>query len=310
VCWPEKPTLPENLTERAVATRIGQFLRNLPHISEPTVPDLTFRPDFMINLENRLILIEIASLRKAENVDWTTLRLIEHLFEVKMFLGNSSVFNLILLDRRTWKPYCAELLENFFDGTFSPSSVSGASDFYIEPKVQNNRLWDLEREFEKSRYGTCYHLFNESYLGSFRYQEIEERELAAQLNEKLMQLGLRISRNHPVRNLKNYYLKRDMDLRFFFDFLVGDRIIEIRKFRRISRRVLQDLLIKSRLIRYQKVDNEIRQRILYKMVLIVNGDIKGPAYDPMRYLRMLTLAGWDVYPTAFLSDRRIRGILQ
>lgn len=156
--------MPENLTERAVATRIGQFLTGLPHISEPTVPDLTFRPDFMINLENRLILIEIASLRKAENVDWTTLRLIEHLFEAKMFLGNSSVFSLILLDRRKWKPYCTELLENFFDGIFSPSSVSGASDFYIKPKVQNNKLWDLERKFEYLRYEACCHLLNNSYL--------------------------------------------------------------------------------------------------------------------------------------------------
>jgi len=96
-----------------------------------------------------------------------------------------------------------------------------------------------------------------------------------------------------------------MNLRFVFELFVDDQraIVEIKTFKRIGNLLIQNLLIKSRFIRYRKINDEIRRiEPFLKMILLVNGSIKGPRYDPIRYLRMLTAAGWDVYPANILFD--------
>jgi len=261
---------------------------------EPAVPELSFRPDFMANMENHLTFFEIASIKAKEDSDWKTLRLIEHLFETKLFFGNKSSFHVLLLNRREWKPYCLELLESFFDRITYGFEVERFRDLYAVPKEVNFRLWNLERDFQRSRP----FFDDERFLGKFQYRCINGKELENEVFQKLLRLGLHVRRQHSVRNLKNYYLKRDIDLRFYFDFYVNGKIIEVKSFRALKNITLQDLLVKSRLIRYEKRDGTV-ERIhpeLRGMILLVNGDIMGPNYDKFRYLRMLTSAGWDVYP--------------
>lgn len=263
----------------------------------------------MINFDNQLTFVEISYLKTNENVDWKTLRLIEHIFEAKLFFGNESVFSLILLGHRSWKPYCLELLENFFDKVIYGSIIDNVNNVRAAPKISNFELWNLEREFNRSRYKK----FSEMDLEQFRYRPISARELEADFYHRLLRLNLYPLRNYPVRNLKNYYLKRAMDLKFYFDFFVErrrDKLVEIKSFKKMNNFLIQNLLIKSRLIRYQKIDGGIKQvRPLYKMILLVNGDISGPEYDQMRYLRMLTGAGWDVYPMNILeSEERLREV--
>jgi hypothetical protein len=260
----------------------------------------------MANMEDHLTFFEIVSAREKENVDWKTLRLIEHLFEVKLFFGNKSSFHLLVLDPRKWKPYCLELLESFFDKITYGFEVERFSDLYTLPKEANFRLWDLERDFERSRP----FLYDERILDKFKYRRVDGTELENEIFQKLFHFNQLVKRQHSVRNLKNYYLKRDIDLRFYFDFYVNRKIIEVKSFRRLGNITLQDLLVKSRLIRYEKRDDMVERAYpdLRGMILLVNGDISGPKYDKFRFLRMLTSAGWDVYP-ADINLQKLGGLI-
>jgi hypothetical protein len=292
--------MPKNQGSRIKAVlEIQRVLKNSDHIQDASISELSFKPHFMIDMDKRLVLVEIAYVTGNENVDWKTLRLIEHVFEAKLFLGNETSFSLILLDSELWKPYCLELLKNFFDKTIFRSSIENLSDVFARPKANNFELWNLEREFQRSRIRRL----RESNLAQFEYRPASGYELEEILNDRLKESNLFPTRDYAVRNLKNYYLRRDLDLKFYFDFFVNERIVEIKSFKKMNILLLQDLLIKSRLIRYRKIDDRIEStRPLYKMILLINGDIVGPQYDRMRYLRMLTGAGWDVYPASILNS--------
>lgn len=293
--------------EARTASKIRKILRTVTYMEEPVVSELLFRPDFMVNMEKQLVLVEVIIPRSNQNVDWLTLRLMEYLFETKMFLGNKSVFVLVTSRSDFWKPYCLEILENFFDRLVFTSDIKTISDIYAPPKPANFRLWDLERDFKASRYKD----FSEADLRQFQYQDISSIELKNQVNQTLANLNLFFNTNYGVPNLKNYYLKRNMNLKFYFDFFVDGKIVEIKSFKRINIVSIQDLLIKARLIRYRKINDVMKQIETNKMVLLINGNISGPDYDQFRYLRMLTTAGWDVYPFSILGDkRRARKVLQ
>ncbi len=276
-------------------------------MEKPSVPELSFKPDFMINLENRLLFVEVATLLREENSDWITLRLIEHLFETKLFCGNKSSFTLVILNKKYWRKYCIELLENFYDKVVFEPTLRGTSEIHAIPKESNYELWDLEREYERSRYRK----FAETELRRFEYHKTEESDLENALFDRLLNRDLPVQRNYPVRNLKNYYLSQDMNLRFYFDFYCAGKIVEIKSFKRINDLTLQNLLIKARLIRYEKTDGRIIRapRRINSMILLINGNLSGPHYDRFRYLRMLTNAGWDVYPSSEVFNDKIEGFL-
>lgn len=284
-----------------IAHRIREMFPNETRLEKASVPEFSFKPDFMLNFENLLTFIEIVSLKgKRENADWKTLQLIEYIFEAKLFFGNDSVFLLIILDRDMWKPYCLELLEEFFDKVLYGFDYENERNLYTRPKEFNYRLWDLEREFTKSRYKQL----KKVDLGQFVFRSISGIDLEQMVYNNLLRLNLEPIKRYGVRNLKNYYLTRDMNLKFYFDFFVNNKIVEVKSFRKMNTTSLQGLLIKSRLIRYQKINNVIRQLPASEMILIINGDVSGPKYDKMRYLRMLTTAGWDVYSTEILANQR------
>lgn len=291
--------------ERTIG-RIRRLLKDSNHIEKPSLPELSFKPDLMIDLDKKLIFVEIAYLRKNENVDWKTLRLIEYLFEIKLFFGNHSLFGLIILDQNLWKDYCLELLEGFFDKVASESDIVSVSSVYATPKESNFKLWNLERDYQRLRSKKLVEL----NLEQFHYQPISARELEEDSYDRLCGLGFHPSRNFPIRNLKNYYLTEDMNLRFYFDFFFNNKIVEIKSFRKINSYQIQNLLIKARLIRYWKANGKIKQvDPIHKMILLANGNMSGPEYDQMRYLRMLTATGWDVYPADILHDeKKARGV--
>jgi hypothetical protein len=301
-------SIPESPSEIArTRAKVSQILQHVSHMENPAVPELSFTPDFMVNFENQLIFLEIASMPREADADWKTLRLIEHLFEVKLFYGNKSNFNLIIMNKDGWKPYCIELIENFCDKVIYQGDLQSTREIYTTPKVSNFELWDLEREFERSRYRK----FDDAFLGKFEYRDARESTIEYEFYNRMLKRGLFLERDYSVTNLKNYYLGRAMDLRFYFDFVVNHKIVEIKSFRKITATVLQNLLIKSRFIRYQKEDDRIRraQMLISRMILFVNGDLSGPRHDRFRYLRMLTNAGWDVYPYADFLNDRIEGFL-
>ena len=282
--------------EQASIEKIKHVLGRTSFLAEPAVPELSFRPDIMANMENQLTFFEIASLARKEDVDWKTLRLIEYLFETKLFFGNRSSFHLIVLDPEGWKQYCLELFAGLFDKMTLGPNFETYDALYTLPKEENFRLWDLEREFENSRQKKI----EEESLNEYVYRDISQVDLENEFFHKMSQwYRPEIERNCPVTNLKNYYITRDLNLRFYFNFLVRENIIDITSFKRINNTILQNLLIKARLIRYQKVNGKVVRAQLHgikKMVLLVNGSIDGPEYDRLRYLRMLNAAGWDVYP--------------
>jgi len=286
-----------------IKKKLKGILRETRYIENPTVPELAFKPDFMINLDSQLIFIEAISASFTENIDWKTLRLIEHLFEVKLFYGNKSSFNLIILNKNRWKPYCIELLENLFDKVTYEEDLENIQGITTEAKTQHFRLWNLEREFEKTRYLP----FRDNDLDKFQYRSIEKNRIEQIIARILTKKYRHLIENYAVRNLKNYYIGRARNLKFYFDFSAGNNIYEIKSFRRFSNLILQNLLIKSRLIRYIKENGsiELAPIDIRRMVLIINGSLSGPQHDKFRYLRMLTNAGWDVYPLGFLIPEQL-----
>jgi len=299
----------ENLSEiQLTRVKLKTILRNIRYIEKPAVPELLFKPDFMISLENQLIFSEIASVTSNENVDWKTLRLIEHLFEIKLFYGNKSAFNLFILNKDRWKPYCIELLEHLFDKVTYSDELKSSSEIFTKPKTIHFKLWDLEREFEKIRYLP----FTDNDLNKFQYQHIKEETIERTLSNLLIQRYGYLQENYPVRNLKNQYLGEARDLKFRFDFFSDNKIVEIKSFKKISDIILQNLLIKSRLIRYTKERGVIVRAPpdAYQMILIINGNLSGPPYDRFRYLRMLTNAGWDVYPFGYFITEQMENSSQ
>lgn len=273
---------------------IRNVLKNQPLVTNPVVPELSFKPHFMVRFDNQLVFIEIAS-PKTENIDWKTLRLIEHLFEIKMFCGERTAFNLVLINRKGWKGYCLQLLERFFDKVIDVELITEANVLFSRPNDNNYPLWYQERKFE--RY--CYKEFTLDYLNRFTYNENPKSAICTEIYNFLRDRDPDARVNYSVRNFKNYYLDHGYNLKFYFDFFSKGDLLEVASFKSINEEILQNLMIKSRLIRYSKQGNEIilsTPRDVRRLILVINGNISGPVYDKFRYLRMLTNAGWYVLP--------------
>lgn len=286
---------------------IKNIFRNYDYIENAPIPKLSFKPDFMLNIDGQLVFFRIVYLRKSDNVDWVTLRIIEEIFEIKLYFGNNAAFGLIILDEENWKSYCIELLENFCDRVIFGFQIRDFERIYTRSKSSNFDLWNLEREFRNTRYKK----FDKDYLAQFYYVDISEKELEHDFARAISKFDLRYEKEYPIRNLKNYYIKRNLNLKFYFDYYVNDKIIEIKSFKKIKTTSLQNLMIKSRLIRYKKINNEIIHEKGNDMLLFINGNIKGPIYDELRYIRMLNESGWDVYPINYIYEiRNLRRLIQ
>lgn len=230
-------------------------------IVEPNIPSLAIRLDLMINGDDIVLFLEICSIKTTEESDWKTIRLIENLFEIKLFFGKYCSFNLVLINRNKWKPYCLELLEGFFDKVTNASDIHSLSDVYARPNTNNNELWSLER---KSLALRKLPPITDEFIDMFDYQKVTEEQLLGTLHNKIRDVYPSVEQNFQVYNLKNYYLKQEMNLHFSFSFYANEKIIDVVSFRKLTLVTLQNLLVKSMMIRYEKVNAQIRPKKGFK----------------------------------------------
>jgi hypothetical protein len=214
-------------------------------------------------------------------------------------LGNKIAFNLIINNKDLLKLYCKELLENLFDSVYYFNQIDDLSEFNTNAKNEHFSLWDLEREFNRTQYRQLQSI----NLGNYNLAQISHQQIEDKIIAKLNSNHITYNQNVPIRNLKNEYISEGLDLKFIFDFEIENSLVEIKIFERISNVDIQNLLIKARLVRYEKETGflRIRER-LKKMILIVNGKIDGPSYDKNRFIKMLYGAGWHVYPVSILDQ--------
>jgi hypothetical protein len=284
-----------------VIDKIKGLFSNTKVLTKPTFPEFTFIPDMAIKKDDRLIIVEIVDIKLHEDIDATTLRLLEFLFEAKLTLGNRTVFNLFINNKDLLKPYCVELLENLFDKVYYYNPLESITEINIIAKNRHFELWDLEREYVRSRYDTILNIDPSKYtLAELNHRDIEEK-----IRTVLQPTNLEITTNAPIRNLKNDYITGEQNLRFYFDYKIDNALIELKTFKRISNTEIQNLLIKARLARYSKEGGFLHLiPTRRKMILIINGKIDGPSYDKSRFIKMLIGAGWQLHPVSILEHNR------
>jgi len=281
--------------------KIKELCPEATFLPNPTFPEFTFIPDLAIKKGDKLIIIEIVELKPNENIDWRTLRLLEYLFEVKLTLGNNAIFNLIIKNNTLLKTYCTELLENLFDKVYYFEELDELRDLNLLAKTQLNELWNFERQYVR----TQYHNKSNLDLKKYKFVELNNLEVEEKIQTILGRANLELTKNVPVRNLKNDFITGEKNLRFYFDFQVNHNLIEYKAFKRISNIDIQNLLIQARLVRYTK-DGGVLHLVhsAKKMILLINGKIGGPSYDPKRFIRMLVGAGWQIYPIDILEHHQ------
>jgi hypothetical protein len=284
-----------------IIQKIKELYHEAMFLQNPTFPEFTFIPDLAIKKEDKLIIVEIVELKLHENVDWRTLRLLEFLFEVKLTLGNNTIFNLIINNKALLQPYCIELLENLFDKVYYFEEFDELNVFNLLVKTQHNELWDLERQYVR----TQYHNISDIDLKKYVLDENNNFEIEDKIQTILRQANLEVKRNVPMRNLKNDFITGEKNLRFVFDFRAHNKLIEYKSFKRISNTDIQNLLIQARLVRYTKEGGFLHLvNTTKKLVLLINGKIDGPSYDPNRFIKMLIGAGWQIYPISILEHHQ------
>ena len=283
---------------------ISEILFGHDYLMEARVPEALFRPDYVINYNGSTIFLEIEKIHPRENVDWKTLQIIEKIFEIKLFFGPRAVFKILVDRNDPWKLYCIQLLQNFSDGLLFIDVLNSDSLLSISLNEDNIRLWNLEKKYQTKRsiQGSVYK------FEDFSYVDINEKYISNKLINIFRSNNFYIEQNYPVKNLKNEYINRDfnLNLRFYFDFLINDiNIVDVVTIKRISIKKLQDMAIKSRLIRYTKDGDMLYTKSRnYNMNLIINGKLTGPEYDKNRYVRMLHNSGWNLIPLHVVNSSR------
>ena len=283
---------------------VETLLEEYNYLKEPALPGVVEKPKYMINYDGIMYFIIYADLNEHENVDWKTLRIIEMIFELKIYYGNNSIITTILKTNNLWKNYCIELLRNFSDNFYYDTLVNrNITDVGI--KQNNFRLWDLEREYINKRRKKLKKL----NLNDFIYHDITDNEISDLFINNMNSRHLNYTSQYGVRNLKNHYLNQDRNLRFNFDYRYKNTLIDIKSYKKFRVTYLLNLLIKSRLIRYQKINDQIVSNEDYNLLLFINSDIKGPIYDQERYARMLIESGWNLFPLiSIIDEHRFRGV--
>jgi hypothetical protein len=214
------------------------------------------------------------------------------------------------------------LLRNMFDlfylgdgsdtGSFRESLMS-----VISQPAHNSELTQF-LEYERELVHRALGQFSED-----RYRELiaveqepqfeQPRNKAAVAQSLSEAIGLPIIRNILIRNVKGEIADLRMQYSFEFDYGIegrSDVAIEVlRSGRYGSRDKIRYLMVKARLLRYEISDGRLHpnnQRA--RLILIVNGNIAGPEYDPFRYVRSLTSVGWELVSADRIYDiRRLLG---
>jgi len=277
---------------------IEHHLEGFNYLKEPALSEVVEKPHYMINYDGIMYFIIYAELNEYDNVDWKTLRIIEMIFEIKIYYGNNSIITTVLKTNDRWKDYCVELLRNFSDNFYYDYLINrNISD--VRSKQSNFELWDLERRYINKRRKKLRKL----NLEDFTYQDISGHDMSNIFENMMNYYRMDYYSNFSVRNLKNHYLSQDRNLKFYFDYCYNENnLIELKSYKKFRISYLQNLLIKSRLIRYKKFNNRIVANEDFNLFLFINSDLKGPLYDQERYARMLIESGWNLFPFNSITE--------
>lgn len=192
---------------------------------------------------------------------------------------------------------------DYFWGQESSARRTNLNQFEDLPYV--NRLF---MENEQTDFGRPPRSNDLHQLKQEAFQQIESTE------------HINVIRNPRVFNMKQLFLDTFVDYYFTFDFLAGSQIRDYESWHILNGEDLDDIfstdgvllnvirgnpgtynninLIKrlatyARFISYQARDERlILRQIKPKLYLLIDGDVLGPRYDPVRYLRLLIASGW------------------
>lgn len=280
----------------------------IKYLRHPVIPDIYFRPDFLIRKNGKLFSLNLTQWSVPHTTSIKTLELIEELFEIKISLGNSTISSLLIIGSpNIWGKPTLSILNTFYDyicfiKKFSHEDISERILEILskEPKDELFKLWDFERR-HREEVGFEYPL---DYLKEFKYNpeyittKPRDNPILHVLKKKL--------------NLKKIEFKSAIRLpclitelipgaRFhqYFDLFSKNCLIKTVNIRPESGyHKIKQLLIRGRLVRYQTKKGKIVPiEDVPELILLSNGFPLGPSHDPDRFLLMLTDTGWRVFPT-------------
>lgn len=295
------------------------MLDSFSFISNPTIPGVINQPSYLIvPMLGKLIAIYIAWLPK-KKINWPyVLALLEDLFEVKIHSGSTTSVGLILIDsdfhRESLDVYMRELLGNTYDffTIYNESNILQNREIFLrelsewfyqgEIKERFIDLWHHERSYSlENQYLIDKNLVNtllkESVFGDWTIEQAV-KEFENKLLDGL-EPAYRLIKNPKVGNIKDWFINTNRGFHFSFDFEIRNHLSTLMQFTRgresrFYLREFRSLATKARFLRY-RINEELRVRPRqddYRLYLLVLGHLRGPRYDPERYITTLVGSGW------------------
>jgi hypothetical protein len=274
------------------------------------------QPDILVVPEpGRMIAVFVYY--STRELSWrSSLAALEDLFELKLNAGPQTIAACILIsgsERPNWEVDQVRLLRNTFETVLrydraAPSSTAEAfADFMADARPNRNLFYLWQVEAKQTQVGLGH--FNEK-----RYQllvdksYVPERQPEWVLPEKLQAIARApVRREHSLQNVKGFIGGLELKYVSEFDYGIADKpdigIDKIHTGRSPSRETIHYLMMKARLLRYVVDGYELRPRPYpLRLILIVEGNIAGPDYDPFRYVRNLVSVGWELFRADHLED--------
>jgi hypothetical protein len=304
---------------RLISGLIGGLLPQ-SYQKRPYFPDLLHQPDLLIIPElGRLIVVFVYDVER--QVGWgSALAWLEDLIEVKLSVGEHSVVSGILLaeldDIAAATQDIGLALGNTFDGFYFPNDWKPrllAGDLL-------EKLIGLRRNSRLSQFLAAEHKQVSVELRRFdetKYKPLIDKSSTPKLrpnavNDQIAHLiagsvDASLEPNRFIPNIKGQLARLPRRFRFKFDIGIAGRenmgIDVIQSHRYGSREKLRYLMAKGRLLRYHLDGDRLSSRPRdFRPVLVVDGNISGPDYDPYRYVRALLSVGWELYQADNLED--------
>ena len=289
---------------------------NVESLPRPAIPDLFFRPDFLIRKDGKLFTLALTLWRTPYATSIKTLELLEELFEIKLSLGNDTISSLLILGSpRIWGDTILSLLTTFYDYVGFIEDISAqniyeriSEIFSKGPKDEHYKLWNFERRYREEvefEYPLDY-LKEFKYDLEYRAKRPRHNPIIQVLEKKLVQKNIEFRRALRFPCLITDLIPKAR-FRLYFDLFAKNYLIKtlsIRPSLGFAYHKIKQLLIRGRLVRYRKEGDKIVPiEDGPELILVSNGFPSGPSYDPDRFLLMVTDAGWRVFPTRRSYER-------
>jgi len=284
---------------RVVKAQIRKDLENKEYIESPILPSLTFKPDFLIDHNGKLVFVRVYNFRYYVNMHWKILIIMEEIFEIKLGYGYDAIYKLFILNINKWPDYTRDLLNGFSDSVLYEYKKGDVFED-IKLNSENINLWRVEKKYSDRRY---YKRDDENFIENLLYDDITVEEAKSHFNIRLNSSNIPYDREFYLYNIKNYFIPEQNYLYFVFDYKINNTLVDFVNIERTTLKSIQNLLIKARLSRYRISDNKIYLNRNIKLILFLEGNISGPSYDRYRYIKLLYKAGWTIIPPSYALDR-------